>query len=50
MVLGKKVKITEHHKSFEGIAQDIDEKGVLILKQADGTLKRVFSGDVSCTY
>ncbi|MGB2600057.1 MAG: biotin--[acetyl-CoA-carboxylase] ligase [Candidatus Omnitrophota bacterium] len=46
-VLGKHVKVTEHHKIVEGRAVDIDEKGALILKLDDGSRRRVFSGDVA---
>ncbi|MGD2278769.1 MAG: biotin--[acetyl-CoA-carboxylase] ligase [Candidatus Omnitrophota bacterium] len=45
-VLGKKVKVTEHHKTLEGEAVDIDQKGALILKLDNGSRQRVFSGDV----
>jgi BirA family biotin operon repressor/biotin-[acetyl-CoA-carboxylase] ligase len=46
-VLGNRVKVSEHHKIYEGRAVDIDEKGALILKMDDGSKKRVFSGDVT---
>ena len=46
-VLGKHVKVAEHHKTYEGRAVDIDEKGALILKMKDGSRRRVFSGDVA---
>lgn len=46
LVIGENVKIEEHHKSIQGLAVDIDEKGALTIKLKDGTLKRVFSGDV----
>lgn len=45
-VLGRRVKIEEHHRKIEGTAFDIDEKGALIIKDDEGNLKRVFSGDV----
>lgn len=45
-VLGKKVKIEEHHRKIEGVAFDIDEKGALIIKDEEGKFQRVFSGDV----
>ncbi|MBD3426079.1 MAG: biotin--[acetyl-CoA-carboxylase] ligase [Candidatus Omnitrophica bacterium] len=44
--LGKKVKVLEHHRSIEGEAVDIDEKGALIIRTASGEKRRVFSGDV----
>ncbi|MFC1548732.1 biotin--[acetyl-CoA-carboxylase] ligase [Candidatus Omnitrophota bacterium] len=46
LTLGKRVKVSEHHRSIEGVAVDIDEKGALIVKTDNGELKRVFSGDV----
>lgn len=46
MVIGQHVKIEEHHRSVEGRAVDIDEKGALTIKLKDGSLKRIFSGDV----
>lgn len=46
LVLGGKVNITEHHHKLSGKAVDIDEKGALIVLTEDGSLKRVFSGDV----
>ncbi|MFH1552415.1 MAG: biotin--[acetyl-CoA-carboxylase] ligase [Candidatus Omnitrophota bacterium] len=46
LVLGRHVKVTEHHRSIEGLATDIDEKGALIIRTDTGRLQRVFSGDV----
>ncbi len=46
LVLDKKIKIEEHNRKIEGIAKDIDEKGVLIVKTKSGKLERIFSGDV----
>lgn len=46
LILGKKVEITEHHRKIKGKAVDIDEKGALVVLERDGTLRRVFSGDV----
>jgi BirA family biotin operon repressor/biotin-[acetyl-CoA-carboxylase] ligase len=46
-VVGERIKVTEHHKTLEGKAIDIDEKGALILKLKDGSKKRIFSGDVT---
>jgi BirA family biotin operon repressor/biotin-[acetyl-CoA-carboxylase] ligase len=46
LVLGKKVKIEQHHRLVEGIAVDIDEKGALIVRADDGVVHRIFSGDV----
>lgn len=46
LVLGKHVKVEEHNRSVKGTAIDIDEKGALIIRADNGTLQRVFSGDV----
>jgi len=46
LVLGKRVKVVEHHRAVEGLAVDIDEKGALIIRTDDRALQRVFSGDV----
>ncbi len=45
-VLGKRVKVEEHHRLIKGTAVDIDEKGALIVRADNGVLQRVFSGDV----
>ena len=46
ILLGRKVEISEHKKVIKGTVSDIDEKGVLIVEDAKGGLKRVFAGDV----
>ena len=46
LILGEWVKISEHHRSIEGLAVDIDEKGALIIRTEGGIFQRVFSGDV----
>jgi len=46
--LNRPVRIVTLHDTFEGIATDVDENGALILKQKDGSLKRVLYGD--CFY
>ena len=46
MVIGENVKIDEHNRQVKGLAVDIDEKGALAIKLKDGSIKRVFSGDV----
>ena len=45
--LGKRVKVSEHDRSTEGQAVDIDEKGALIIKTDSGDMRRIFSGDVT---
>lgn len=45
--LGKKVEIYGFGKKFEGTAVNIDEDGALIVKLADGSTRKVLSGDVT---
>ncbi|MBF0215486.1 MAG: biotin--[acetyl-CoA-carboxylase] ligase [Candidatus Omnitrophica bacterium] len=46
ILLGNKVKITLHDRIIEGIAEDIDEIGALVVAGANGKKQRIFSGDV----
>ncbi len=46
--LGRQVKVISMSKTITGVAVDVDESGALILKQEDGTKKRVIFGD--CFY
>lgn len=46
-ILGRKVQIYENDKKFDALAVDIDENGYLIIKLDDGTIKRVFSADIT---
>ncbi len=45
MTIGQPVKIVTTQESVEGVAVDVDENGVLILKLLDGSLKKIVSGD-----
>jgi len=45
--LGKKVEIFGFGEKFGGMAVDIDDDGALIVKLADGTTRKVVSGDVT---
>lgn len=45
--IGKPVKIIRKDKSFNGIAVDIDKDGALFVQKDDGSIIKVFSGDVS---
>ncbi|MBX5326818.1 MAG: biotin--[acetyl-CoA-carboxylase] ligase [Candidatus Bathyarchaeia archaeon] len=45
--LGKKVEITNFKEKFEGVAVDVDDTGALLVKLADGTMRKVLSGDVT---
>jgi BirA family biotin operon repressor/biotin-[acetyl-CoA-carboxylase] ligase len=46
--LGRHVKITTQKESLQGIAQDIDDTGALILKRDDGGIQKLYAGD--CVY
>jgi BirA family transcriptional regulator, biotin operon repressor / biotin---[acetyl-CoA-carboxylase] ligase len=43
--LNRPVKIVTLHDTFQGVAEDVDETGTLILRQGDGTVKKVVYGD-----
>ncbi len=45
-MLGKPVKIIQHHETIEGTAYDIDTDGALVLRTPYGVIKRILSGDV----
>jgi len=43
--LNRHVRIVTAHDVWEGLAVDVDENGALVLKLADGSLKRIIYGD-----
>lgn len=45
--LGRKVEVTGPTGKMSGVALDVDYEGALVLRLEDGTVKRVFVGDVS---
>ena len=45
--LGKEVKVIAPDKTYCGVAIDIDEEGMLLVKKEDGTTASVIAGDVS---
>jgi BirA family biotin operon repressor/biotin-[acetyl-CoA-carboxylase] ligase len=45
--LGRPVEVTNHTEKLKGLALDVDGAGALVLKLEDGTIKRIFVGDVS---
>jgi BirA family biotin operon repressor/biotin-[acetyl-CoA-carboxylase] ligase len=47
ILMGNKVKITMHDRIIEGIAEDIDEIGALVIAGPGGEKQRIFSGDVA---
>ncbi len=45
--LGRKVSILTHNGSWSGIAEDIDDNGMLIVRTRSGKQKTISSGDIS---
>jgi len=45
--LGCEVEVYSGNEKLEGLASDVDEEGALVLRLRDGSLKRVFAGDLS---
>ena len=45
--IGKQVFVATANQSFEGFAEGIDEEGILIVKLADNSYRKVSAGDVS---
>jgi BirA family biotin operon repressor/biotin-[acetyl-CoA-carboxylase] ligase len=45
--LGKEVEVIDEVKRLHGLALDVDDEGSLVIKLEDGTVKRIFVGDVS---
>lgn len=44
---GKPVRVLEPGNEYEGVAHGIDELGRLLVERPDGTVERVYSGEVS---
>jgi BirA family biotin operon repressor/biotin-[acetyl-CoA-carboxylase] ligase len=44
--LGSRVKITESAQAFQGLAEDLDEQGRLIVRLSDGSLHPVLAGEI----
>jgi len=45
MTIGQQVRIVTTRETTEGLAEDVDENGALLLKLSDGTRKRIICGD-----
>ena len=43
--LNRHVRIVTAHEVYEGLAVDVDDNGALILKLADGSMKKIIYGD-----
>lgn len=47
VTLGQHVKVTDATRVVEGVAEDVDESGALLVRAADGALVTVEAGDVT---
>lgn len=45
--LGAQVRVVAADETFEGVAEEMDETGALLVRAASGALRRVLAGDVS---
>ena len=45
--LGREVDVIDQHRTFRGIAEDVDANGALALRLKDGTLRSFLAADVS---
>jgi BirA family biotin operon repressor/biotin-[acetyl-CoA-carboxylase] ligase len=45
VTLHRNVRVETLHDVIEGVAEDVDENGGLIVRQANGSLKTIFYGD-----
>jgi len=46
VMIGSRVKVSVHGKTFEGLAHDINPDGALIVRTESGVLEKISSGDV----
>lgn len=47
VTLGRRVKVTSREGTEEGVAEDVDEDGALLLRRDDGTRARILAADVT---
>jgi BirA family biotin operon repressor/biotin-[acetyl-CoA-carboxylase] ligase len=47
-LFGANVEVVTFNEKIEGQAVNVDQNGALIIRLADGTTRKVFSGDVTC--
>lgn len=45
--LGRSVRVISAAENFEGVAEDITDEGILVVRRSDGRERRIISGDVS---
>jgi len=46
-IVGKKICVDMINKELSGTVEDVDDDGVLILKDSSGKIHRIFSGDIT---
>jgi birA, biotin-[acetyl-CoA-carboxylase] ligase region len=46
VMIGSRIKVSLHGKTFEGLAHDIDPDGALVVRTEGGILEKISSGDV----
>ena len=47
VTLGRKIVARSINGTIDGVAEDVDESGALLLRRADGSMTRVIAGDVT---
>lgn len=50
MIIGREVRILGFNEVYDGVVEDIDEYGALLLRGIDGKLNRILNGDVSLRF
>ncbi|RNA69170.1 biotin--[acetyl-CoA-carboxylase] ligase [Alteribacter keqinensis] len=48
LTMGKRITARTPKETLTGIATGIDDSGVLLLRQDDGTLRHIYSADIEC--
>ena len=43
--IGRRVRVETHHDTVEGMAEDVDSDGALLVRTDSGELKRIIYGD-----
>ena len=47
VMLGREVRVVGAQESYTALALGVDDTGALLVRDSDGTMRRVLSGDVS---